>query len=905
MKVESVYPTLLLGVSQQAPAVRLEGQMAEQTNMIPDPVLGLTRRPGSIQQARAEGAPATLAALATMRQHELKYNNTDYLICAPTVGYAAMGQPFLVYNLTAKQFMSVVYDPADVGVQALTASGLSAITSIGKYVFAASNDGRMAVDSTQVWGEDGTGLFGKAAVWVRAGVYSRTIQVTVTKADDSEVTLEYTTPSSAYDGELDTSAVPVFAADPAGGTLTDTEAAYVVPTSEGASTGRHELNWWQWSPSALSVRRNGVALTNVHPAVPNGVTEYAWNSADPHYILFDFHTPNIPLSVTYTHAKTVVNPNYTKIVSDITNEYNTRLTQWIGEAADNIRPAAIADQLRLLAVAAGLSATASEGHVFFEGVKQVTVDDGGDGSLVLAVANSIQDVSDLTKKHWVGKTVRIRPVSSNEAFYMKARAAVDGETGWADVEWIEGTATEHTLRDGLIYGTPNGSAFYVASSAAKLAALLPGTHPSYTPSAAGDRDTSPLPYFVGRKIDYLGIFQDRLLVGSGAVIRASKIGEYLNFFRSSVLTVAADDTLEMLSQGTDDDTIRYGVLYNRSLVLFGRRQYIINGGTPLTPTSAIMPVLSSHAGAEHPVASGGFVFYAKKNKTGSGVHQLQPGRNSDEAESFPISAQLSNYIPPNIVGASDVPSPSLLMLRAQGAPHALFVYKYLDTPEGRIQGAWYRWEYAAQCGTLLAAHSTDDGVLLLWHRGNDWVADVQPVNLEDATYPYLDSLVPYGPSAQGSHVAYSSESPQYLFGEPLADAQDLIDLYGSTGLWAGWLSPAHFTPSPVYARDRNGKARLSGRLVVTNVFIGTSNSAGFFVELTDSEREDVVTQDYPPEIEGLADPDTIALTSERIPVGIGCENDKYTLRVYARDWLPLTVTSVEWVGQLFNNTMRM
>jgi hypothetical protein len=905
MKVESAYPTLQLGVSQQAPSVRLPGQHAEQDNMLPDPVQGLTRRPGSLFQALTEGAVDGLT-LPSMRQHAFSYANKDYLVMAPEEAYEALGTPCVVYNVTDKIFLPVVFDPSDTGIQTLMESGLSAITSVGKYVFASSNDGRMLVNTTTLWDDTGVGVFGKAALWVRAGVYSRTIKVTVTKADDSVVDFEYTTPSSAYAGILDTSHVPVFAADPAGGTQTDSEAAYIVQYPEGAATGRHELNWYEWQPATLSVERNGVALTNVHPAVPSGASQYAWDSTSPRYILFDFHTPDIPLTIEYTHTKTIPNPNYSKIVSDITNAYNSALTQWIVTSAEAIQAASIAEQLRLAAVAEGCTVSRDEGHLFFESVKSVIVDDGGDGSLVLAVANSIQDVADLTKKHWVGKVVRVRPISSSEAFYMQAVAANDGDTGWADVKWIEGAAYKHQLSGGLLYGTPDGGNFYIASSAATLAFLLPGTHPDYTASAAGDNDTAPLPYFVGRQISYLGIFQDRLLVGSGAVIRASKVGDYLNFFRSSVLTTRADDPLEMLSQGTDDDVIRFGCLYNRSLVLFGKRQYMISGAIALTPTSAIMPVLSSHSGADdvQPVAAGGYIFYVKRNLTGSGVHQLQPGRNSDEAESFPISAQLDSYIPPNTQSLIDVPSPSMLIARS-AEPNKLWVYKYLDTPEGRLQGAWYRWTYGTACGQLVGAWAIPEGVLLIWQRGTTWVADVQPLNADDRTRPYLDSIVPYMEEVPRDAAAFDRSSQFYLFGEVWENVPDLIDTYGTDGLLAGYLNDSFVTLSPVYARDRQDKARLSGRTVVTNVSVKTKDSAGFTAVIVDTDREETIEQTYNAELEGLADPDEVSLTSELVPVSIGCETEAYTLTLKARDWLPLTISSILWTGQYFNSTPRI
>ena len=114
-----------------------------------------------------------------------------------------------------------------------------------------------------------------------------------------------------------------------------------------------------------------------------------------------------------------------------------------------------------------------------------------------------------------------------------------------------------------------------------------------------------------------------------------------------MLTVLADDPFEVTSLGNESDTITHGVKYDQNLMLFGtNRQYILPGRLPLSPTNALLPVISSHKGAADtaPIEAGGLVFYAKHGDISSSVWQIEPGRHPESPEAYPISEHISRYI---------------------------------------------------------------------------------------------------------------------------------------------------------------------------------------------------------------------------------------------------------------------
>jgi hypothetical protein len=937
MKVSGSYVSLVRGVSQQVPQDRGPGQHTEQINLIPDPVKGLTRRHGSRYQAEASLAlPATdIAAITadTENWRTFEYSNAgkDYVILcrreAQPVGSDL--PPMIVYNRTDSAFLTYARNAVDAQLDLLESGGISAIAAIGKYVFMAGHSTVASATSTDLWADSANQA--RAVVWIRGGAYARKFSVTATKTDNTQIDFEYTTPTSSYPGVLDTSGVPVYAADPAGGTSTDTESAYI--TDDGAGGGVALLSWSAWGPSSLSAKKGTTTMTNVFPAAPANNLQYSAPTL-PGPAGVTFHSSNIgalDVTMTYTHIKTVTNPNYAKTVTDITNAYNSAVTNWIGDAATAITPAAIAESLKTAAVAAGLtSAVVNTSSIIFDNVKALAVNDGGDGTLIRGVANEVTSVDQVSDLHYVGKIIKIRARDSKEAFYLKAVAKDGISTGYAEVTWVEGAGTEHAITNALLYGTASGSTFYVASSSTLLTAILAGTHPSYDASTAGDGDSSPLPYFIGKKITYLGVFQDRLLVGAGAVLRCSQIGNYLNFFRSSILTVPADDPLEVLSQGSEDDELRHSVLYDRDLVIFGKlRQYAISGRVALTPTSANMQVMSSHSNAADvpPLAVGGVIFYGQVGERASSLHQIQPGQVAESPESYILSSQIDTYIQGRVIEIANHSKPTHMFMRASELRNSLYCYTYLDKDgQGRVQDAWSRWDFNAALGPIIGMSRTAEGLLVYRVQtgikedasgSNCWVVtDLCPLTTGLSEFPYLDSLRPWA-DVDGAdkathqntlgdwHTAFDGSSEFRFIGGPLADTEDLLEEFPTaTGPYVGAMQYASFVPTNPFVRDKNDKAITSGRLVVTTILASTEDTSGF-TTVIDTKAGSTST-DYNGRV--LGDPENeigrepVSDGLQSIP--IGKESREFVLSIVPRTWMPFTLTTLEWVGQFFNRTQR-
>ncbi len=645
-------------------------------------------------------------------------------------------------------------------------------------------------------------------------------------------------------------------------------------------------------------------------------------------------------------------PEYQKKINDANADYNTAATQWIGEAAEDIQPDNIAEQLKVAAAAVSVTATRIGSTLTFDlgsGIisADVSVDDGGDGTLLRGVGSEVSAADLVTTTHYVGKVVKIRPesVDGSDAYYLKAEPKIPGQTGWTEVIWRESAGVTQTPTTALIYGTVSGGTFYIASSATKLTSILAGTHPEIQPSVVGDEVSSPAPSFFGKKISYLGLFQDRLVVGTGATLFFSRNGDYLNWFRQSTLTVADDDPVEAFALGSEDDTITHSATYDKNLFLFGKRkQYAVSGRTVLTPkANSIIPMTAFEDATDAaPVQSGNLLFYSKPRQVrstvqSSSVYQLQIGVVADSPESYDVSQQLDKYIkgtPLELVAITA--KPHSLFLRTTDLTNGMYVYRYIDTQGGneRLWDSWSRWEWDATLGVVAGISEHNGAVLAMTVRKAPengaathglWLClDKFTLDSGLSDYPYVDSMRTYSEYAAAgatawmhdehttataaAAVSFDSTVNEFLLGTTGDKLQTLVDAYpAKTGaMWVGVQYPASFTPTNPYIKDRNEKAVLDGRLTFSRIALSIVDSGGLTVTV---ERRGVAKEalQFNGRRTGYS---TSALgrqpiVTDRLSAAVGSEVRECAVTVAANSWLPLTVSAIGWRGQFFNHTRRV
>lgn len=620
-------------------------------------------------------------------------------------------------------------------------------------------------------------------------------------------------------------------------------------------------------------------------------------------------------------GSTTPNPSYSKLVNDRVNAYNTAVSQYISTLAQDITPENIASKLAALIMTAGISANADGPYIRIVTANAlaavVSVDDGGNGDFMRAVSQEISAAELVTPRHWPGKIVKVVPKQANSlAFYLEAVSANGGDT-FGEVIWRETVGVRVDIGFAFLLGLFKNGSLYVSNTPANLAALTGETVPPIQSSQCGDLTSSPVPEFLGRLVTYMRMFQDRLMIIAGSTVFLSKSGDYFNFFRKSVLTVADDDPIEVFAQGTEDDVITGGVQHDRNVILCGQRyQYIVPGRESMTPRNPYVGVQATYEDANltaHAVA-GSLLFFCQRREARLTLQQMSPGSVADRLDAFDVSSQLDGYLTGNPRQIIAMTAPGAVFVRTAELTNGFYVYSYLDASDQseRMFDSWSRWTFDESLGTLLGISQDDSGLLAITCRetstGPKLVLDRFVRETGPSDMPYLDSHTVASASnhtGDAACVAFSAGSERHLLGALLTEragieAQFPQDLQY---LRAGTLYTSLATLTSPYIRDRNDKIILDARVTISKLTVSMSNTAAVLVALSydlGKTFKAVKSWIYRPAGGWVLNTQKVAEEAV-VSVPIMKENKAYRARISSRSWLPMTISVVEWAGQAFTS----
>lgn len=628
---------------------------------------------------------------------------------------------------------------------------------------------------------------------------------------------------------------------------------------------------------------------------------------------------------------------YQQAVANRTNAYNTAVTKHVAEATRAMAPDNIAKSIYdLMKVDLGASVHVSGAYVMWDtsaNVSFASLDDGGDDSYARVNCMVVDSVEKLVPQTYAGHIVKIAAKKSNnkDAFYMQA--FVKDGSNFGEVTWKEGAAQVITPNHLFAVAFADTDTLYIGGTPAELNELSGGKAncPLFKPSVVGDSNSQQLPQMFGRQIDYLGVFQDRLLVGTGSTILCSRPGDYFNFFRQTVLDVLDNDPIEMYALGSEDDTIKWDTSFDRNHVLFGKKyQYVLPGRTQLSPKNPSIQIMAANEDAvrAQPKASGNFVFYAKDTSRKGSLHQIQLGATSDTAESYECSQQLDRYLKGYPIQLLCTTSPYIVFVRTSDNPYGLYLYTYLDAMGGgeRLFDSWSQWTWNPLLGACagLMQHQGDVYSLTIRSRptkGTWLVVERFSLDTRVAEEPYLDSrrsLVSVGAASvwvdmeahNAAAVAYKKTHDYYMLGSRWESVEDNMPWFEDVGhkeyLCFGWEYPSSLTLTNPYLRDRNDKAITTGRLTLMSYSVTVHDSGGLAAYREDpNETKQIVKFDgrlltRKQNVIGRA---PILDTSVTVPVGKEIRECSVTLT--ALTWLPLGIASIEWTGHWYNNARRV
>ena len=452
--------------------------------------------------------------------------------------------------------------------------------------------------------------------------------------------------------------------------------------------------------------------------------------------------------------------------------------------------------------------------------------------------------------------------------------------------------------------------------------------------SCGDEDSAPMPSFVGRNLNGLFFYRNRLAFLSEDNVVMSETGEFFNFFVTTVTTLVDSDVIDVAASNVKSSLLQHAAVFSGGILLFSdQTQFTMEHDTVLSnATVSIKPVTEFEADmTAAPVSAGKTVFFATRRGEWGGVREyLTLPDNSDQNDAADVTAHVPRYIAGGIFKLICSTNEDILLVLSRNRRDAIWLYKYYWNGSEKIQSAWSRWDMAGAVlsGAMFESRfygimAYDDGI---WLEVCDFAPAFKDagepieycldrkVTEERCTIGQYDAVaktttvtLPY-PVTETTPVLVTRTAPGQKAGVLLTIVQhagDVVVVRGDVSdrrFFAGIPYRSTYTFSQQAIREQSkGNAITTGRLQLRSMTLNCDDTGYLEMEVTPSFRETSRYIFTGRELgHGTNIIGDIPLYTGKIKIPVLSLNTQVSVAATSASFLPFALVNASWEG--FYNT---
>lgn len=453
----------------------------------------------------------------------------------------------------------------------------------------------------------------------------------------------------------------------------------------------------------------------------------------------------------------------------------------------------------------------------------------------------------------------------------------------------------------------------------------------------GDDDSNPLPSFIGKPLNDVFFYRNRLGFLSQENVILSESAEYFNFWMTTANDVLDTDCIDISTTTTRINILNYAVPFNESLYIFSdSTQFMLSSDTALSPKNvALVDVTNFDSNPDcRPVVSGKNLYFPTERAEYTSIREYYNVESvSDVKNAQDISAHVPSYIPNGVYKMLSQNNENILMMLTEGDPKCIYIYKYLFVDEQRVQAAWSKWDLH---GEILGAFFVSSSLYLVINRGGKHLLEKM-----DFTYftkdfeghePYRTYLDVKKVATTGTYDKITNKTYYNILQEwklknttginsvglvtnegtytevSAADFENnkvsILGDYSKKDVIIGIPYTFKVELSPLYMRTTSGdgatKALTNGRLQVRDIRFNYAETGGFVVYVTTHSHTYKYTMTS--KLLGHTVLGNIEFISGTFRVPIQSLNTAYTVWVESTFPLPVSLIGYLWYGTFIAKT---
>ena len=323
-----------------------------------------------------------------------------------------------------------------------------------------------------------------------------------------------------------------------------------------------------------------------------------------------------------------------------------------------ISTAEIAEQLRVgLAGVTGVTITRSGSVLHLTSASAITLSatDARANADITAITNSVQSFNELPTIAPEGYQVEIVGDPGNRydgyyvAFVVRDGAGTFGEGSWQE---IPAPGVEYKINaasmPNVLVRLPTGDFYFGPADGTSVGGYQ---LPSWGGRTAGDYETAPGPSFIGKAINDIFVYRNRLGFLAGENVILSRAQDFFEFFPETTIAALDSDPIDLNASNNRVSVLRYAVPYQDELILFSEQiQFRFNAAeASLTPATAQITVLTQFEidPQVRPIQAAGAIVFAQRNGQWTQFREfsVRGAGTALVAEAQSLSETTGTYVP--------------------------------------------------------------------------------------------------------------------------------------------------------------------------------------------------------------------------------------------------------------------
>ena len=484
--------------------------------------------------------------------------------------------------------------------------------------------------------------------------------------------------------------------------------------------------------------------------------------------------------------------------------------------------------------------------------------------------------------------------------------------------------------------------------------------PQWGERTVGDEISSPDPTFIGRPINNVFFFRNRLGFLAGDNVILSRVSEFFNFFPETVLSVLDTEPIDVAASHTKVAILKHAVTMGEKLILFSEQtQFVLASSadnlTPKTANVLVITEFESNAAAQ-PVGSGSSIYFLTKKGAFAGIREYIIAGSQQIQDAINITIHVPRLIPSGIFKMAVSNNQDILVLLGTENSNKLYINRWLYGQDGsKALNAWFTFTLNSN-RSILNIDFIGTDLIMVVEEANSVTLEKIPFETNfrepNAEFEYhLDHKVTEATS--GVSVAYNSGTGLSTFTVPYrlranmnivgrylgsGETSTFVDAQGNTktlvsgqaltttnatdGSTSTITATGDFRNSKFiigepyemhyrFSQQRlvqsgGGAELISGRLQIHHFYIKYEDSGFFQVEVT-PENRDTSLHKFTGRLLGAASASIgeINLDTGTFKVPIMSKSDRVDIDVKNNTFLPTLLASAEYEGVFHMRSRRI